>query len=75
MKTRLIPTCLLGAVLLALPTMAWAQFNYIATNGAITITGYTGSGGNVAIPGTINGLPVTSIGGGAFHDCPNLTIL
>ena len=31
-------------------------------NGTITITGYTGPGGAVTIPGTINGLPVTSIG-------------
>ena len=32
----------------------------------ITITGYTGSGGDVILPDTINGLPVTSIGASAF---------
>ena len=41
----------------------WA---YTTTNGAITITGSTGSGGAVTIPDTINGLPVTSIGDLAF---------
>jgi hypothetical protein len=33
---------------------------------SITITGYTGSGGVVAIPNIINGYSVTSIGDGAF---------
>src|SRR5262249_13395965 len=36
------------------------------TNGTITITGYTGPGGDVVIPSTIAGLPVTSIGDAAF---------
>jgi len=68
MKTKLsrslILTCLLSA---ALPAAVQAQFNYTTTNGAITITGYTGSGGAVIIPATINGLPVTSIGDEAFN--------
>ena len=42
----------------SLPT----EFNYTTNNGTITITGYTGPGGAVTIPSTINGLPVTSIG-------------
>jgi uncharacterized delta-60 repeat protein len=45
---------------------AQAQFNYTTNNGAITITGYTGSGGAVVIPGAINSLPVTAIGPTAF---------
>jgi hypothetical protein len=50
------------------------DFTYTNTNGTITITGYTGPGGNVAIPSTINGLPVTSIGDQAFwFNCANLT--
>ena len=42
-------------------------------NGSITITGYTGPGGAVAIPASINGLPVTSIGSQAFQYCASLT--
>jgi len=33
-----------------------AQFSYIVTNGTITITGYTGPGGDIAIPDTINSI-------------------
>jgi hypothetical protein len=50
-----------------------AQYNYTTTNGTITITGYTGSGGAVTIPSTTNGLPVTSIGSYAFQNCTSLT--
>jgi hypothetical protein len=53
----------------SLPT----DFTYTITNGTITITGYTGPGGVVSIPGTINGLPVTSIGHWAFGWCTSLT--
>lgn len=42
------------------------DFTYTNSNGTITITGYTGPGGDVVIPSTIEGLPVTSIGDGAF---------
>ncbi len=48
-------------------------FNYTTNNGAITITGYTGPGGSVTIPNTIDGLPVTSIRDGAFYGCTSLT--
>src|SRR5665213_2273810 len=65
-RRSLIQICLLAAVL-ALPAVAQAQFIYTTNNGAITITGYTGSGGAVTIPATINGLPVTSIGDHAFY--------
>jgi BspA type Leucine rich repeat region (6 copies) len=77
MKTNvrgsLIQTCLLAAALLALPAAVQAQFTYTTANGAITITGYTGSGGVVTIPSTINGLPVTGIGADAFYESWNLT--
>jgi len=68
-----LPSVTAGAVRLCrwlLPTlviMAQAQdFSYSTDHGTITITGYTGLGGIVTIPGAINGLPVTSIRANAF---------
>ncbi len=69
----LIQTCLLAAASLAMPAVVQAQFNYTNNNGTFTITGYSGPGGDVTIPDTINGLPVTGIGGGAFYECEGLT--
>jgi hypothetical protein len=60
-------------LLLALPAAVQAEdYNYTTNNGTITVTKYTGPGGAVTIPGTINGLPVTSIGDGAFYGCTSL---
>ena len=39
-----------------------SAYIYLITNDTVTITGYTGPGGAVTIPATINGLPVTQIG-------------
>jgi hypothetical protein len=50
-----------------------AQFTSTIRNGAVTITGYTGPGGDVAIPAMINGRPVTAIGESAFVLKPSLT--
>ena len=62
------------AQLTGLPTAPWnPDYTYTTDNGAITITGYIGSDGDVTIPSTINGLPVTSIGFGAFLSCASLT--
>jgi hypothetical protein len=59
----------LSAVLLfGLATSVQAQFTYTTNNGAITITGYTGSGGAVTIPDMIDGLLVTDIGTNAFEN-------
>src|ERR1039458_4956037 len=79
---RLLPLLLLCT----LPAALKAQWEYTVNNGNITITGYTGSGGAVTIPSTINvggtNLPVTTIGGslnargvwlGAFDGCTSLT--
>ena len=41
--------------------------------GSYSVTGYEGTGGDVVIPETHNGLPVTSIGANAFYDCRDLT--
>ena len=47
-----------------LPTMLnpAEMFNYVTTNGAVTILSYHGPSGSLAIPSTIYGVPVTSIG-------------
>ena len=70
MKTQ---TLLPLLVLLALPAVVQAQFAYTTNNGAITITDYTGHGGAVIIPSTINGLPVTAIGNDSFSLSFSLT--
>ena len=72
-KGNWIPSCLMGAVLLLLPLGVQAQFTFTTNNGAITITGYTGAGGDVTIPDTINGFPVTGIGQDAFYQIDGLT--
>jgi hypothetical protein len=62
----------LGLLWFILPTMAQAQFNYTINNGAVTITGYSGPGGAVVIPGWINSLPVTGID--QFAICYNSSV-
>jgi hypothetical protein len=44
------------------------DFTYTTNNGTITLTGYTGPGGDVVIPSMIDGLPVTSISDQVFFD-------
>ena len=61
MKTTALSTFTALLILFAC-TAAQAQFNFTTNNGEITITGYTGSGGVVLIPGSTNGLLVTTIG-------------
>lgn len=74
----------LGIFFLAMSLTAGESGGFIYTdNGAdITITGYNGAGGDVTIPDSIYGKPVTSIGGyldlhqayhGAFEDEDSLT--
>ena len=64
----------LSALLFLTSPLALAAKNFLFTadGGALTITGYTGPGGVVAIPESIGGLPVTSIGAEAFINCANL---
>ena len=50
-----------------------SPFPYTVSNGEVTITGYTGAGGNLVIPSVIGGLPVVSIGNSAFKDHVDLT--
>ena len=53
--------------------MQFALIYITNANDTLTITGYTGAGGAVTIPNTINGLTVTSIGTNAFFDSTNIT--
>ena len=48
-------------------------FTFTSDRTNVTITGYIGSGGDVAIPDSIKQLPVTTIGDGAFCFCSGLT--
>lgn len=50
-----------------------ADFSYSTNNGAVTITGYTGTRGAITIPSSIEGYPVTSIGDAAFQGHSTLT--
>ncbi len=52
---------------------ASAQYTYTTNSGAITITRYTGPGGDVTIPSMIDDLPVTRIADQAFQKCVTLT--
>jgi hypothetical protein len=67
-KARLI----LAFLWLLLPASARAQFTFFIYNDAITITGYTGPGGNVDIPASINGYPVTTILDDVFWNNTNI---
>lgn len=79
MKTTKVLSLLLTAAMLlaALPLGVWAEsassdFEYTITDGEVTITGYTGEGGNVVVPSEIEGYPVTVIGEDSFSNCFSL---
>jgi hypothetical protein len=71
-----------GPTFAGLPTTLYfppyppVPYTYTTNIEAISITKYIGFGGVAAIPATINGLPVTSLAGGAFEGSPvsSLTI-
>ena len=61
METSVKRLLSLVLLLLMLPAVVQARFNFTTNNGTITITKYTGTGGDVTIPDTTNGLPFTSV--------------
>ncbi len=64
--------CVLGALIL--PATTLGQFNYYTNeDNTITISRYTGSGGEVVIPSHIDGLPVTRLDIYAFMNAFDLT--
>jgi len=64
---------LLVALLLLLPAGLRAQYRYTTINGAITVTGFTGSPTTITIPPSINSVPVIAILDHAFSGCSTLT--
>ena len=50
-----------------------SDFKYEVDDGKVTVTRYTGAGGDVVVHSTINKMPVTSIGAYAFRECTGLT--
>ncbi len=46
---------------------------YEISGGGVTITGYSGEGGDVIVPSTLGGYPVTAIWHGVFENCNSLT--
>ncbi|HXT10046.1 MAG TPA: leucine-rich repeat domain-containing protein [Candidatus Angelobacter sp.] len=59
----------------SLPQPLQAQFACTTNNGTIAITGYSGPGGDVSIPDSLGGLPVTSIADAAFQGDTNLSVV
>ncbi len=59
-------------LLLSLAAAVQAQFNYTIAENGVTITGYTGVGGDVLIPDTMEVLPVTAINTEAFMNRTSL---
>ncbi len=53
--------------------LQYEDFTYGVSGGTVTITKYTGAGGNVVIPAVIDGVPVVGIGNSAFYICSGLT--
>lgn len=49
------------------------DYSYSVENGEATITDYNGNGGDITIPSTLGGYPVTSIGVQTFWECSSLT--
>ncbi len=63
------------ASIFAMPASADTHeyYKYTVSDGKATITNvYTSISGNITIPDTLGGYPVTSIGDGAFEDCTSL---
>ncbi len=68
-------SAMIGLVPAAASGEVSGSFTYQLINGGaeVEITGYTGSGGAVTVPGTIAGKTVTSIGGSAFYGITPIT--
>lgn len=72
-RSLLLLLFLLSSLLTPLAAQQFGDFTYTSNGSAVTITGYTGSGGAVEIPDTIAGLPVTTIGNNSFQYKTSIT--
>lgn len=68
-----VRTCLGMGLSLMMATTASAQYDYSMDGHGVVITRYTGHGGAVVIPRTINHMPVVGIGAGAFARQTSIT--
>src|SRR6056297_2201245 len=67
------PEWLVYILLLCLPIVGWAaDFEYEISDDEVTITGYTGPGGDEEIPDRIEEMLVRHIGDSAFYRCSSL---
>ena len=74
----LLSVLMVLSVFTALPMSAYAaesgDYEYwVLDDGAVEITKYIGSGGDIVIPSVLEGKPVTSIGNEAFEYCYDIT--
>ena len=53
---------------LSLEAQTSGDFNYSVSNGKATITGYSGAGGAVVIPSSLNGYPVVAVAGSNLYN-------
>lgn len=80
-KINKVSSFLVGMIMMAILLICSNQvqaapvgdFTYDVVNGAAQITGYTGAGGEITIPGSLAGSPVTSIGDYAFFHRTDIT--
>jgi hypothetical protein len=69
-RNAVVTLVVLLTFIFSISATAQIPFAYSNDNGQITITKYTGNGGALIIPDTIDGLPVTRIGDSAFYEAP-----
>lgn len=74
-KKSLFILYVLASLILSTSAFAdqWGDYEYTVSGSTVTITGYTGAGGDVVIPGVINDMPVVAIGAEAFSGLTTLT--
>jgi len=72
-KVWLLSIVFILATAMTLQASDSSDFTYTTNSGEVTITSYVGAGGDVSIPDTIEGFPVTTIGNDAFYQCYSLT--